>query len=325
MPSESNTIDDFGKSITNDFNITVANLIVNEDALVKGDLTVLGALTFQELDINNLVAETAIIDTATITDLTLENPLPTTSGGTGLATLGTAGQVLSVNSTGTGLVYASNTQGSVTSVSALLPLSSSGGTTPTISIPSTTGTGSTVVLKSAPDLIGPVTVEGDVYADNGTVGLAARYDLTEPSASISINTFSNKNSKIRTTNDVEFKIDNIGLGQRKKMKLMADSVTVTRAETAELNDGFYVDLPTTIRNETFIRETYCSEMINFPQIVSLANENGIRMYSGTNKDNPRFELGITSGEFYPATSSSYFKIADVSGVFSVITQHSHHS
>jgi hypothetical protein len=410
MPSESNTIDDFGKSITNDFNITVANLVVTQDALIEGDLTVNGAIIFDNLSINNLVA-----DNATITDLTLENPLPTLSGGTGLATIGTAGQVLSVNSTGTGLVYTSNTEGavtavaassplsssggstptisiplttgtgstvvlknaptligpvivegdinaenltlenplptliggtglatigtagqvlsvnstgtglvytsntagSVTSVSASSPLSSSGGSTPTISIPLTTGTGSTVVLKNAPDLIGPVTVEGDINAENGSIGLVARHDVTEPSASISMNTFASKNSRIRTTNDVEFRIDNIGLGQRKKMKLMADSVTVTRQEGNEPADGFYVDLPTTIRNETFIRETYCSEMLNFPQVVSIPNENGIRMYTGDNQANARIEFGILSGEFYPATSSSFFKIADVSGSFNV--------
>ena len=73
--------------------------------------------------------------------------VPTTLGGTGLTTVGTNGQVLSSN--GTTLSWTTPTSGTLTAVTASLPLASSGGATPDISIASSTGTGS-VVLNNGP-------------------------------------------------------------------------------------------------------------------------------------------------------------------------------
>lgn len=75
--------------------------------------------------------------------------LGTNAGGTGLTTVGSNGQVLTSN--GTSLTWTTPTTGTVTSVAATSPLASSGGATPTISIASSTGTGS-VVLNTDPEL-----------------------------------------------------------------------------------------------------------------------------------------------------------------------------
>ena len=84
--------------------------------------------------------------------------LPTANGGTGLTTIGTAGQVLS--STGTGLQYVTLPT-PVTSVTATSPIVSSGGATPDLSlstVPTTLGgTGLTTVGTS-----------GQVLTSNGT-------------------------------------------------------------------------------------------------------------------------------------------------------------
>ena len=127
MSNETNTNDGFGKSVTNSFDITATNLTVEKNALVKGNLTVLGTTNIGNVSLNN-----ATVDNLTVTSLlTLNNPLSVSSGGTGLSTVGTVGQVLT--STGTGLQYTTPATG-VTSVSATAPVSSTGGSAPTISL-----------------------------------------------------------------------------------------------------------------------------------------------------------------------------------------------
>lgn len=91
-----------GKSTTNAFDVIANSLIVNKDALIKGDLTVLG-----NTNIGNVTLENANVDNLTVNNFTATNPVPITSGGTGLSTLGLPNQVLSVNPGGTALIYQS--------------------------------------------------------------------------------------------------------------------------------------------------------------------------------------------------------------------------
>jgi hypothetical protein len=91
-----------GKSTTNAFDVVANSLIVNKNTLLKGDLTVLG-----NTDIGNVTFDNAFVDNLTVNNFTATNPVPITSGGTGLATLGSPNQVLSVNPGGTALIYQS--------------------------------------------------------------------------------------------------------------------------------------------------------------------------------------------------------------------------
>lgn len=100
MSFSTNTSNVTGKSTTNAFDIVANTLVVTKSELVKGDLTVLG-----NTNIGNVTLANANVDNLTVNHLTATNPIPTTSGGTGLATIGTAGQVLQVNPTATGLIY----------------------------------------------------------------------------------------------------------------------------------------------------------------------------------------------------------------------------
>jgi hypothetical protein len=95
--------------------------------------------------------------------------IPTTLGGTGLTTIGTNGQVLSSN--GTTLQYITLPT-PVTSVSATSPLASSGGATPTISIASSTGTGS-VVLQTSPQILTLVEVRNPAASSEALLIAAA--------------------------------------------------------------------------------------------------------------------------------------------------------
>jgi len=98
-----------GKSTTNAFNVIADSLTVNQDALVKGDLTVLG-----NTNIGNVTLENANVDFLTVNHLTATNPIPITSGGTGLASIGSPNQVLTVNPAGTALYYTSGLVNPVT-------------------------------------------------------------------------------------------------------------------------------------------------------------------------------------------------------------------
>lgn len=89
-----------GKSTTNAFDIIANSLTVNKNTLCKGDLTVLG-----NTNIGNVTLENANVDNLTVNNLTATNPIPITSGGTGLATIGSPNQVLTVNPAGTALIY----------------------------------------------------------------------------------------------------------------------------------------------------------------------------------------------------------------------------
>jgi hypothetical protein len=89
-----------GKSTTNAFDVIANSLIVSQDALIKGDLTVLG-----NTNIGDVTLENANVNFLTVNNLTATNPIPTTSGGTGLATIGSPNQVLTVNPSGTALYY----------------------------------------------------------------------------------------------------------------------------------------------------------------------------------------------------------------------------
>ena len=91
-----------GKSTTNAFDVIANSLIVNKNTLLKGDLTVLG-----NTDIGNVTFDNAFVDSLTVNNFTATNPVPITSGGTGLSTLGLPNQVLSVNPGGTALIYQS--------------------------------------------------------------------------------------------------------------------------------------------------------------------------------------------------------------------------
>ena len=73
--------------------------------------------------------------------------LPVVNGGTGLSSVGSNGQVLTSN--GSGIYWNSGVSGMVTGVTASSPLSSSGGTSPNISVSSSTGTGA-IVFQNSP-------------------------------------------------------------------------------------------------------------------------------------------------------------------------------
>lgn len=90
-----------GKSTTNAFNVIAESLTVNKNTLCKGDLTVLGTT-----NIGNVSLENGYVNNLTVNNFTATNPVPITSGGTGLATIGAPNQVLTVNPAGTGLLYA---------------------------------------------------------------------------------------------------------------------------------------------------------------------------------------------------------------------------
>jgi len=95
-----------GKSITNAFNVVADNITVEKNELVKGDLTVLGTT-----NIGNVSLQNGSVTNLTAANLTVTNsfqsspPVPVASGGTGLSTLGSPNQVLTVNSNATGLIY----------------------------------------------------------------------------------------------------------------------------------------------------------------------------------------------------------------------------
>jgi hypothetical protein len=89
-----------GKSITNSFNVVADNITVEKNELIKGNLTVLGTT-----NIGNVTLENGNVNNLTVNNLTVTTPIPYTSGGTGLSTIGSPNQVLTVNPTGTGLYY----------------------------------------------------------------------------------------------------------------------------------------------------------------------------------------------------------------------------
>lgn len=89
-----------GKSTTNAFDIIANSLTVNKNTLCKGDLTVLGTT-----NIGNVSLENGFVNNLTVNNFTATNPVPITSGGTGLATIGSPNQVLTVNPAGTSLIY----------------------------------------------------------------------------------------------------------------------------------------------------------------------------------------------------------------------------
>ena len=101
MSFTTNTSNLSGKSTTNAFDIVANSLTVNKNTLCKGDLTVLGTT-----HIGNVTLENAYVNYLTVNNFTAINPVPIGSGGTGLATIGTPNQVLTVNSGGTALIYA---------------------------------------------------------------------------------------------------------------------------------------------------------------------------------------------------------------------------
>ena len=86
-----------------------------------------------------------------------DSPIPVIYGGTGIGSVGTTGQVLTSN--GSTLYWTTPTTGTVTSVTASLPLVSSGGSTPNISC-STTGSGTSLVLSDSPTLTGSIVLSG---------------------------------------------------------------------------------------------------------------------------------------------------------------------
>ncbi len=90
-----------GKSTTNAFNIIAESLTVNKNTLCKGDLTVLGTT-----NIGSVSLENGYVNNLTVNNFTATNPVPIASGGTGLATIGAPNQVLTVNPSGTALIYA---------------------------------------------------------------------------------------------------------------------------------------------------------------------------------------------------------------------------
>jgi hypothetical protein len=342
--NESNTIDGLGKSTTNSFELTVGNLIVEEDTLMKGDLTVLGSTTFADIiidnetlntltvnvsstlngdtSINSLSAGSATTNSLIVTttsdlkgvvtaennlnvygditglgSLSLSTPLATTSGGTGLSTIGSANQYLVVNNTATGLTY---TDGSgVTTVTASSPLSSSGGANPNISIPSLTGTGSTVVLAGAPTINSPLTIQS----------LIGQTILDESSS----------RSRIRSNADafgIDIQTDGYGSTNNKKIRLLADTFTVTNsASTAETANLFNVAIPASLTT------SYCSDFLRFTSGDNTVpgSSEGIEMYTTGDQANPRIAIGIEAGNNYPISSSSYFRMNDEIGEFSMTT------
>lgn len=90
-----------GKSTTNAFNVIADSLTVNKNTLCKGDLTVLGTT-----NIGTVSLENGYVNNLTVNNFTATNPVPISSGGTGLATIGAPNQVLTVNPGGTALIYA---------------------------------------------------------------------------------------------------------------------------------------------------------------------------------------------------------------------------
>jgi len=280
MSNESNTFDGIGKSITNSFDLTVTNLVVEKDALVKGDLAVLGNTNFGNISITN-----ASVDNLTVNDLlTLNNPLPIASGGTGLTSVGPVGQVLT--STGTGLQYTSAGAGSVIGVTASSPLSSSGGSNPNISVGSSTGSGA-IVLQTSPTIISPLTIQSTSTASLRTSSAAFGLDI---------------------------EADGYGTTNNKRIRLLADTVTVSNStSSAETSNYFNVSIPASISS------TYCSDFLRFtnPNNTSSNSSQGIAMYTYGNSGTPRLEMGINSGTAWPITSSSYFSMADSTGAFDV--------
>lgn len=89
-----------GKSTTNVFNVIADSLTVNKNTLCKGDLTVLG-----NTNIGSVSLENGYVNNLTVNNFTATNPVPISSGGTGLSTLGAPNQVLTVNPAGTALIY----------------------------------------------------------------------------------------------------------------------------------------------------------------------------------------------------------------------------
>ena len=73
-----------------------ANVTISGSVTISGGITITGGITADSL--------------------TLTHPLATSSGGTGLSTVGTAGQILTSN--GASLYYTTPTTGTVSSVSA---------------------------------------------------------------------------------------------------------------------------------------------------------------------------------------------------------------
>ena len=100
MSFTTNTSNLSGKSTTNAFNIVANFLQVDQNTLCKGDLTVLGTT-----NIGNVTLENGFVNNLTVNNFTANNPVPIASGGTGLATIGSPNQVLTVNSAGTSLIY----------------------------------------------------------------------------------------------------------------------------------------------------------------------------------------------------------------------------
>jgi len=119
---------------------------------------------------------------AAFVNMALSNPLPTGSGGSGLSTIGTNGQVLTSN--GTALLWQTPTGGggSVTSVSATVPSFLTVNVTNPTTLPqiqiggSSTGTGA-VVLSDAPTFTGTVTLGAQT---NGTAAAFVNMALSNP-------------------------------------------------------------------------------------------------------------------------------------------------
>lgn len=129
--------------------------ITSWTSLTTGTVTSVSASVpaFLSVNVSNSTTTPAIAITLS------GSALPTTSGGTGLTSIGTNGQVLTSN--GTSLTWTTPTTGTVTSVNGSSPINSSGGNTPTISlstVPTTLGgTGLTTVGSN-----------GQVLTSNGT-------------------------------------------------------------------------------------------------------------------------------------------------------------
>lgn len=241
------------------------------------------------------------VDNLTVTNsLILNNPLAIAYGGTGLTSVGAAGQVLT--STGSGLQYTTPGGGGsgVVAVTASLPLVSSGGTAPNISVTSTTGTGS-VVLATAPTITAPLTVASattpaqTVVADMNSVGIG----------------------NIRTSSEafgLDISSGGYGLGSLKRIRLLADTITVTNSAIALGENNFFnVGIPSNITT------SYCSDILNFTNSNNTSNNSiqGIAMYTFGSPGSPRLAMGIRSGANYPSTRNTYFQISDTAATFSV--------
>ena len=86
-------------SLTNYGTTSLVNVTISGSVSIAGGITIAGGLSADSL--------------------TLTHPLGTASGGTGLSTVGTVGQILTSN--GTTLYYTTPTSGTVASVSASVP------------------------------------------------------------------------------------------------------------------------------------------------------------------------------------------------------------